>query len=191
MTRSKAYQISNAGKISGARILFDTNIWIFINGVNQGADQNKVNDYSAAYNDLLRNGNEILVTDYVVSEFANRCIKIAYELHCQAQGIRPDPREFKKVRKSAAFEPAMDEIRQNCLDLTRDCTYISAAGHCTIDDVINEFYSGKLDFTDIVLREFCAKEQALFMTDDGDFSDCGLTMITANKYILRNSDIIN
>ncbi|MGU3467758.1 hypothetical protein ACLBXO_23205 [Methylobacterium sp. C33D] len=188
--RSKAYRIAAANVISRQRILFDTNIWIFINGVNQGADQNKVNNYSAAYSDLLRNDNEILVTDYVISEFANRCIKIAYDLHCQSKGILTDPRQFKNVRKSVDFEPAMDEIRQNCLDLTRDCTYIPAGGHCVIDNVINEFYEGNLDFTDIVLRDFCSKEQAFFMTDDGDFYDCGLTIITGNPYILRNSDVL-
>lgn len=186
----KAYRVGSSSAISRKRILFDTNIWIFINGVNQGADQEKVDGYSAAYSDLLRNDNEIIVTDYVISEFANRCVKIAYDLHCQDAGIKPDPREFKRVRKSAAFEAAMDEIRLNCLDLTRDCTYCPSGECFKIEDVVNEFYSGKLDFTDIVLREFCKREEAIFMTDDGDFKGSGLTMITSNPYILRNAMII-
>lgn len=182
-----AYRLSSVRNLNKQRILFDTNIWLLINGVNQGAPQDKIDDYSYAFTELLQNENEILVNDYVIGEYANRSAKLAFDLFCQSTGEQNTSHNFKRIRKTVDFRPEMDEIQASCLDMVRDCTYLGATVRCDIDRVINEFQQGLLDFTDLVLEQFCKDENAWLMTDDGDFADSSLTLITRNPHILRKA----
>jgi len=50
--------------ISGRRVLFDTNIWLFLNGYSNEA-RHKANIYSEAHKRLIENGNVIVVNDYL------------------------------------------------------------------------------------------------------------------------------
>ena len=58
--------------ISKKRVLFDTNIWIFINGFGANSAQHRADIYSDAYAALIKNENTIVLNDYVLAEFFSK-----------------------------------------------------------------------------------------------------------------------
>jgi hypothetical protein len=169
--------------IENSRILFDANVWMFINRFGAYSMPDRANSYSAAYKALLQKNNKIVLNNYVLGEFFNRCAKLEYELRkteFEAENV-PIPR-FKLYRRSSEFESVLESIRDTCLNMLDDCEYVSVDGHhYDIKSVLNECCDQCADFTDRVLIDFCTKEKLFIMTDDADFVNCGLDVITANK----------
>lgn len=173
--------------ITGRRVLFDTNIWLLLNGYSN-ADRRRTEIYSLAHKLLLQNGNTIIVNDYVLGEYCNRSCKIDYEL---AKSESENPSEFpsfKKYRKSQDFVSVMESIRDTCLNLVDDCEFVPVGGgHYRVTDILSRFCGGELDFSDLILSDFCSSEGLVLMTDDADFAECNFEIITANRRLLQRS----
>jgi len=172
--------------ISGRRVLFDTNIWLFLNGYSNEASR-KTTIYSEAYKQLLENDNVIIINDYVLGEFCNRSCKIEYENHKSCSEKPDEFPSFKRYRATSEFAPAMESVRDTCLNIIDDCEFVPVdGGHYKITDVLMQFCRGNLDFTDLILADYCSSESAVLMTDDFDFAGRGMEIITANPKILRS-----
>jgi hypothetical protein len=173
--------------ISKKRVLFDTNIWIFLNGFGANSAQFRAGVYSAAYKALIANENTIVLNDYVLSEFFNRCAKMEYDLK-KGELERENARvpHFKEYRRSVDFAPVLESIRDTCLNMLQDCEFISVAGHhYDIASIVSECCSACIDFTDLVLVGFCRKENLYMMTDDADYAGSGLDIISANQRMVE------
>jgi hypothetical protein len=170
--------------IADSKVLFDTNIWIIINGFCGSSPGRKLSAYSNAYKQLLQKNNKIIVNDYVLGEFSNRCARFEWEL---AKKNDPAVGTFKSYRQSPQFLPKMELVRDTCLSIVSDCEYVRVGRtECDIVQVIKDFCLGKLDFSDLVLTQHCVHENFYLMTDDGDFCDSGLRLITANQSLIKN-----
>jgi hypothetical protein len=168
--------------ISSSKVLFDSNIWILIEGFCASSQDHRTQVYSAAYKKLLQNGNTIVVNDYVLGEFCNRCTRFEYEVLKEADDTLPN---YKVYRRSNDFRPVMESVRDTCLHILDDCEYISVGrSECNMTKALEDFCSGDIDFSDIVLANHCAKEKLHLMTDDGDFHGRGLSIITANRKLI-------
>jgi predicted nucleic acid-binding protein len=179
---SKVIDASNI-TLTGCRVLFDTNVWILIQGFGSYAAPHKATVYSAAYRDLLKNNNRVIVTDYVLGEFCNRCAKIEYDVFL---GTDPTIPKYKAFRQSSDFRSAMESVRDTCLHIIDDCDFLPISGkHYDIQSTIVEFSTGKLDFSDIIMAECCKREDIYLMTDDHDFCSCDVNLITANWKTLK------
>lgn len=170
--------------IKGRKVLFDTNIWLLLNGFSNSAKK-KSDVYSEAHKVLLQNDNTIVINDYVIGEFCNRSCKLEYESHKNASN---DPNAFpyfKEYRKSSDFQPVMESVRDTCLNLIEECEFLPVhGGQYKITDVLGRYCDGTLDFTDLILADYCSAETMILMTDDADFAGCGLEVITANRRLL-------
>ena len=184
MTTSEVIEVGKIN-IEGCRVLFDANIWIIINGLCGGGPGRRVAAYSNAYDHLLKKKNRIVVNDYVLGEIANRSTKFEYQLAKQAN---PQIDSYKKYRQRPEFAPKMKFICDTCLDIVRSCEFVQV-GRSKVDIVnaINEFCSGRLDFSDVILAEHCVQEGCYFMTDDADFNGSGLRLITANRRLISQA----
>jgi hypothetical protein len=169
--------------LTNARVLLDANIWIILNGFGANTIKNRVELYSTAYKILLGNDNTIVVNDYVLGEFFNRCAKLEYEVK-KAELSRagaPIP-HFKAFRQSEEFAPMLESIRDTCLNMLDDCEFLPVSGeHYEIDAIIRRCCSEYADFSDLILVEFCRTEGIYVMTDDADYAGSGVDIITANK----------
>jgi hypothetical protein len=174
---------ASAISIERKKVLFDANIWIIINGFCGHGPGRRLNIYSDAYKQLLVRNNKIIVNDYVLGEFTNKSTRFEYAL---AQQANPALSSFKAYRQSAVFVPTMESIRDTCLHLIEDCEFIRV-GRTDFDilEIIKEFCEGKLDFSDLILTQQCFHEDLYLMTDDFDFCDTGLRIITANRKLIR------
>jgi hypothetical protein len=169
--------------IEKSRVLFDTNVWILINGFNANPAQNKVDLYSAAYKQLIEKANTIVVNDYVLGEFFNRCTKLEYDIIKKDKEAAGEPvPPFKAFRRSTEFAPTLESIRDTCLNILDDCEFIPVGGgHYDIKSIITDCCAKNADFSDLILIGFCRKQKLWVMTDDTDYSKSGLDIITANS----------
>ena len=69
--------------------------------------------------------------------------------------------------------------------MLQHCTRI-ATGFETlaIETLLNEYALGDSDFNDQVLTDLCIRTGLMLITDDADFKDRGIPVITANKRLL-------
>jgi hypothetical protein len=157
------------------RILYDTNIWIFLEFDPGNARADKVAAYSSAHKDLIEGGNTILVNDYVLGELCNRCARIEYKRLFQDD---PGMYYFKSRRRTKDFRNSMKLIRDVCAGILQQCEFVSVSGtHYSVRQTLDQFCSGRLDFTDSLLIQFCRKEGLFLMTDDRDFLNKGIPVI--------------
>jgi predicted nucleic acid-binding protein len=171
--------------ISSSKVLFDSNIWILIEGFCGASQDRRTAAYSGAYKKLLQNENTIVVNDYVLGEFCNRCTRFEYEVMKESDAKLP---YYKVYRKSSEFRWVMESVRDTCLHILEGCEYISVGrADCDMKKALEEFCSGEIDFSDIVLAEHCAKENLHLMTDDEDFHRCNVSIITANKRLIARA----
>jgi predicted nucleic acid-binding protein len=175
----------DVGGIKGRKILFDTNIWLILNGPYFGTNQFRQDVYSEAYK-ALRERNTIITNEYILSEFCNRYVKLEYDYEKRASGLGDKFPNFKSYRKTDAFRPAMEAARDTCLNFAEDCEFMPIShNHGQMSGFVEEFCDGVFDMSDLMLRDHCKKEGLFLMTDDRDFAGCGVTVITANKRALK------
>jgi ABC-type protease/lipase transport system fused ATPase/permease subunit len=86
------------------------------------------------------------------------------------------------------FRTAMERVREACLDIVDACTYapVDSAG-IGMRRLVDELCEGRLDFTDIVVRDFCRANGVHLMTDDADYRGSGLTLISADRRLVNAS----
>jgi hypothetical protein len=124
----------------GRRVLFDTNIWLFLNGYSNEA-KNRTDVYSEAYRRLLENENTIVVNDYILGEYCNRTCKIEYELLRKASDDPDSFPSFKRYRSTSEFAPVMGSVRDTCLNMIDDCEFLPISQkHYKIADILNSIF---------------------------------------------------
>ncbi|SOC47720.1 PIN domain-containing protein [Rhizobium subbaraonis] len=169
-------------QFSNRKILFDTNVWIAIDGFDPRPDTAIYSDF---YSEAIKKSNEIVVNDYILGELFNRACRIQYDLEFPDD---PSKRQFKKRRQLPSFKDYIETVRDTCLNILDDCLYEPAVGtHCIMSDFFNEAGTGAIDFSDIVIREHCRLNGYIVVSHDADFANCGLDFVTANKRILKNA----
>ncbi|WP_156334061.1 MULTISPECIES: PIN domain-containing protein [unclassified Shinella] len=180
---TKIYDASKGVAFNKRKILFDTNIWIAIDG--NDPRPHHIN-YSNLFGEILKSDNELVTNDYVISEYFNRACKIQYDIKYATETDRG--KRYKSRRKAGALNAYMSAVRDICIDILTDCTFESAVtAQCPIPKHIKEAALGDLDLSDIIIREHCARSGYILVSDDGDFSTCGLELVTANPAVIRGA----
>ncbi|WP_159096898.1 PIN domain-containing protein [Pseudovibrio sp. Alg231-02] len=164
--------------------MLDTNVWISINGFDPRSRT------PACYSDYLKSAidqdNEIIINDYIMAEFFNRCCRIEYMLH--ENNYRQKKQKIahlKEFRKQEEFRDFMETMRDTCLHMIEDYTYEAVNGQLNIEALVHELSEGHLDFGDLVIREHCIANDYAVVTHDFDFFGCQLDIVTANNKLLR------
>lgn len=168
-------------EFAGRKILFDTNVWIAINGFDPSATRPAA--YSDYYGEVLKSDNQLVVNDYVLGEFFNRSCKLEYEIRKKSSGDDKFP-HFKQYRQSEEFKEFAETVRDTCQNMIDDGVFEPVGGVFDIHALLDEASAGRSDFTDIVLREHCKAQGYVVVSHDRDFANCGLDLVTANKRML-------
>jgi len=178
---TKIFDASADCVFSDRKILFDTNVWIAIDGFDPRPERAV---YSNFYSSAKKMGNIIVINDYILGELFNAACRIQYDFIYDDD---PKRTQFKKRRKSLEFKEYMDTIRDTCLNLIDDCEFESALHpDCKISKFIEEASCGEADFPDIVIREHCKINNYVMVSHDADFTNCNIELVTANPRILKS-----
>jgi len=163
-------------------LLFDANIWLFLYGPSRPSHP-KVAIYSGAFKQILAAKIRVFLDVLVLSEFVNRYARIRHNLLArQLSGI---PQDFKQFRNTSFFKSIAQDIAADTKQILGNCTPVES-GFATLDldTLTTEFAAGNSDFNDLVLAELCRSKRFKLVTDDGDFKNKAITILTANPKLL-------
>ncbi len=167
---------------AGERLLLDANIWLFTYGPISYRRQNNASAYNNALAKISINSCEVYICQTIISEFINRCIDEEFKL------LKIDRSSRKAARKiPTIFEPIAKKIAlymQDILDLARCCN--SPFDSAKIRAYLKDFQTGNLDYNDIIIEDICKVNNLTLVTDDSDFENCNIQILTANDYMLRH-----
>ncbi len=163
-------------------LLLDANIWFFVYGPRSPGNR-KTAVYSGALARILASKSRIYMDVLILSEFINRYARLKYHIQYPDAKKRPD---FKQFRKGAAFKPIAQGIADDVRRILRHCTRIESGFDALyMDALIDEYGKGNSDFNDQVLTGLCKSKGVKLITDDSDFMDRDLTVITASRHLLN------
>lgn len=180
----KIYDAAQGCEFSNRKIVFDTNVWIAIDGFDPRPDP-YVTAYSDFYAAAKQQGNSIVVNDYILGELFNRACRIQYDIFYDDD---PTKRKFKARRQLPEFKDYMETVRDTCLNILDDCEYEHALEPaCDLRPYFDEAGTGAIDLSDIVIRQHCQAKGYVIVSHDADFANCGLDFVTANQRVLRGN----
>jgi predicted nucleic acid-binding protein len=165
-------------------LFFDTNIWYFIEGPN-APDDRRTRIYSKVLSDALRSQSTICVDVVALTEFANRFLRTLYRRgNWENKGI-----EFKNYRGIGEYEEDVAETAAAVKRIIDRCRIIDTPlSSLDIDSIISDFEKNKRDLNDVIIAELCKSNNLILVTDDADFKDYDLRLITGNPRLLRSGE---
>jgi len=169
------YRLQDVAQLNGRDIFFDANILIYLFWPTgqYSFEQN----YARVFRNLLRQQNNLFVDFLMISEVINRILRIEH------QKINPS-QNFKNFRNSQDGVDALNDIyiivkneilnRFNIIGKAFDKQEIEQ--FLTIDD---------LDFVDKATVALCKENTLVLLTNDKDFRNADLDILTGNPNILN------
>lgn len=179
--KNKAHDISTYAFSEGETFLFDANVWFYLFPGPSGSLPHYMLSYSDALKRMMTAGASVALDAIVLSEYLNRYCRIEWNaLH---KGNYSDFKvfrcssDFSDVGQSAAFFAA----RILSISLAYDLPF----SQVDIKQVISDFESGLSDFNDGLLNQTCRYHGWKMVTNDKDFSNGGIEVLTSNPVLLR------
>jgi predicted nucleic acid-binding protein len=169
---------------SSDELLLDTNIWIFLYGP-QKPGSAQVAHYSKGFQNILAAQSRIYIDVLLVSEFINTYAKLKWNIFKKNNPARKNE-TFKVFRNSSDFKPIAQEIADAVKRISSHCIQVeSGFESINLTALVNKYALGKCDFNDQVFASLCQNKDLKLITDDGDFKDYGVHIITANNRLLH------
>ena len=171
---------------TGDNFFFDANIWLYVYGPIGNYDNWHAKHYSKFFDKLQNQNYDIYTNNIVLSEYINRFARMEFIQHQEELGLKNN--EFKKFRDTDDFKDIAPEIAANLRKIIR---FSKICNHEMDDvalfEVADNFESGKHDFNDLIIKEICKDKNLILVTNDADFYDSDIKLVTVNNRILRNT----
>lgn len=179
--KNKAYDVSCYKFCPGEKVLVDTNIWLYLFPAPAGKPKKFVSTYAAAFAKLVAADAQPILSPMVLSEYMNRYIRIVWK-----GSYAKTYSEFKQFRKSADFMqivPSVECFAKQILQLCR--VHELAANSLDLQQALNDFSTGRIDFNDAVLVDICKQYNCKLLTNDSDFQQGGIEILTTHPALLK------
>ena len=179
--KNKAYDLSSYSFKPEEQVLVDTNIWLYLFPAPGNPQHRFARQYSIAFSNLVSAQAQPVLDPMVLSEYLNRYIRIEWQGNYKSQYPK-----FKDFRNSQDFLPVVSSAETFAKRIVSFCKLHSIpANELDLNQALADFSSGKMDFNDAILIDICKKESLKLMTNDGDFQDGGIEVLTTNPRLLR------
>lgn len=177
---SSVYDVSNYQFSKAEKLLIDTNIWLYVHPpFPVSADKRQRKVYSRALKRMLSEESTLLTNVVILSEYLNVFSRKIFHARYRREFVN-----FKQFRDSPWFRKVGRDAVGYVRSILRICNWSEEATGVT-DQILNDFAIGRLDFNDALIRSLCQACDWKLVTDDHDFRDCGIGVITANRRLLR------
>jgi predicted nucleic acid-binding protein len=176
--KNRAFDASAHPFAAGERILPDANFWIYLLGPGAVPGNALTATYSSVFGQLLTANTELFLDVLVLSEFVNTYVAAEHKR-------LPKKTDRKKWRNSPAFVPVAKTIEtqaKQILALTKPLDHPFASWDLV--SLFSDYSAGGRDVNDQLLAETCRHHQLSFLTHDGDCTEGGITVYTANTDLL-------
>jgi predicted nucleic acid-binding protein len=169
-------------RIKGKRIFMDANILLYIFWPTSSPKW--VKEYSGFFKKLLENKISIVTDRTTISEFINRALKLEYESHLRENNLDKKTFPFKEFRDQNYGLETIREIYTITKEkILNQLEYLDKS--YSKEEIINILKNEKGDFNDQLIVRFCEENSLLFLTNDGDFINTDLNILTANPVLLK------
>ena len=179
--KNKAYDLFSYTFSTDEQILLDTNIWLYLFPAPGNPPYNFAQQYSTAFANLVSAQAQPVLDPMVLSEYLNRYIRIEWEGSYKSTYLR-----FKDFRNSPDFSAVASAAETFAKKILSFCQVHSIpASELDLSMALADFSSGNVDFNDAILVDICKKRNLKLMTNDGDFQNGGIEVLTTNPRLLR------
>ncbi|MEI7589825.1 MAG: PIN domain-containing protein [Deltaproteobacteria bacterium] len=175
---NKIWNVTQYNFSQNDELLLDTNIWLLLYGP-QGKSHSSKDIYSEAFARILKAKSRIYIDMLIISEFINTYARTKWKQ------VASQEKTFKEFRNSTVFKPIAEDVAADVQQVLKHCSRISIDFESlNINGLINEYAGGKSDFNDQILVLLCEKNGLKLITNDGDFHQYEIPVVTANKKLL-------
>lgn len=179
--KNKAYDLSSYTFSSNEQVLVDTNVWLYLFPAPGNPPHNFAQQYSTAFANLVSAQAQPVLDPMVLSEYLNRYIRLEWEGNYRTQYLK-----FKDFRNSPDFSAVALAAETFARRILSFCQIHSIpADELDLSLALAEFSAGGVDFNDALLVDICKNRNLKLMTNDGDFQDGGIEVLTTNRRLLR------
>ena len=169
------YRLQDVTKLIGKNVFVDAHvlIYLFWPTGRHSFEQN----YAHVFRNLLRQENKLFVDFLVISEVINRVVKIEH------QKLNPT-QKFKDFRNSQEGKEVLNDIYIIVKDsiIKRFDVIGKTFNKQEIEDYLEV---DELDFVDKVIVTLCKEHTFVLLTNDKDFKNADLDILTGNPLILN------
>ena len=172
---SKKYRLQDFSEISDRGVFVDANVIIYLFWPT--GQHNFENNYARVFRSLLRQGNTLFTNFLVISEVINRVVRIEHKK------LNPNS-NFKNFRNSEEGKDVLEDI---FIIVKNDILsrFKVAEKSFNVDEIENFLKVDQLDFVDKGLASICKENNLVILTNDRDFKNSGLDILTGNTRILN------
>ncbi len=174
---AKRYSQNDLPALTERQIFFDTNVIIYIFWPIGQAKYSK--QYSSVLNRLLKQNNKIFVDFLVISEIVNKITRLEYNKYLTIQNLNSQNFSFKSFRNSLEGKSILAEIYQT-ID-SRILKLFSVTGKVfSREDIQGFLVNENRDFQDKAILALCKENKFVLFTNDKDFSNTDVDILTEN-----------
>ena len=177
--RNKAVDVRNYTFTKTDAILPDANIWLYLCGPASLPNDWAVQAYTSVLSRILKADSQLFLDVLVLSEFINRFARL------EMKRLQPSRTDFKAFRRSAVFPNVATAIGVQVDLILTICKPIDHPfSEWNHTDLLKDFVTGTVDYNDQLIAENCRKHGFAALTNDRDFTEGGISVLTANNRLL-------
>lgn len=169
------YKLQDYSRLSGKDVFVDANVLIYLFWPT--GQHSFESNYARVFRSLIRQGNSLYVDFLVISEVVNRVLRIE---HLKLNSNQ----KFKDFRNSQDGKDVISDIYlivQN--DILSNFKIIGKPFNKS--DIEGFLIVDQLDFVDKATVSICSENNMVLLTNDRDFKNSGLDILTGNPQILN------
>ena len=179
--RNRAHDLTTYAFSSGEALLLDANVWLYLFPAPSSPLPGFARKYSGAFKSMLTAKAYLALDVLVLSEYLNRYCRIEWSaLHKVAHPA------FKAFRQSADFMPVGKGAAIFAHNILKYCSrHDHLFATADVAQALTDFELGAHDFNDGLLAESCRHHGWKLVTDDRDFTNGGIEVLTTNPVLLK------
>lgn len=179
---ARNYRLDQFDQLRGKDIFVDANVLIYLFWATGQYDFEE--NYATVFRNLLRQRNTLKINFLVISEIVNRAIKAEYGKYLLSRSLNNTELKYKDFRNSHEGKSALRDIY--LIVKNQILTQFSVIDMSfNSQDIEGFLIVDELDFVDKATVEICSRYDLVLLTNDQDFKNCGLDILTGNPKILR------
>ncbi|NCU31812.1 MAG: PIN domain-containing protein [Candidatus Moranbacteria bacterium] len=174
-------RLQDSAQLVGRNIFVDANvlIYLFWPTGQHFYEQN----YARVFRNLLRQGNNLFVDFLVISEIVNRAITAEWEKYLLYHSLPKNQLKYKEYYNSQDGRDAINDIyiivKQNILS-----RFNVIGKSFSQQDIENFLIVDELGFVDKGIASICLEHNFVLLTNDKDFKNSEIDILTGNPHIL-------
>lgn len=178
--KNKAKLLAAYPFAKGESLLFDANVWLYLFPAPSGPPPAYAAAYSVALKKMLAADAHLVMDAMILSEYLNRYCRIEWSALHQAKHPA-----FKAFRNSVDFKTVGAGAATFARNMLKMCTrHDHPFAAADVMQVLVDFEAGTSDFNDGLVAEACRRHGWKLVTNDGDFINGGIEVLTNNPKLL-------